>query len=63
MFAIALLSKGGSDLLNEFQSTVDSLESRADDRNRVVSERIAALEEELADLRQLRRQLEAAKTA
>ena len=54
---------GGSDLLAEFEADLLSKAEQADNRNRIVSERIAQLEEELADLRLLQRKIEAASTA
>ena len=57
---LAVRKRSGSSLLSEFNSTLDSLSAAADNRGDAVRERIAELEVELADLRQLERKLEAA---
>lgn len=54
------IEKRGSDLVSEFEDFVASLKGRAEERAPIVRERLAALEAEEADLRQLLRRLEAA---
>ena len=61
--ALTIRKRTGSALLREFNSVLDSVSAASDDRADDVRERIADLEAELADLRQLQRKLEAAVVA
>lgn len=54
---MALRKKDGTTLLAEFRATAEQFEIEAGDRGFVVKERLAELEAEQADLRQLQRQL------
>ena len=60
MAGVLTRKRTGSALLGEFNDVLDSLTATADERRLIVHERIAELEAELADLRQLDRKLDAA---